>query len=100
MAELGETEKGRGEKMPLGTVGPFSVFTLPPGWGRTHRTLCRSRAALTASTAQRRHLSFPFKGYQKAQSVAFILSSVLIQCMGITDPRHSTYRSYCSAWHM
>lgn len=72
----------------------------PPGWGRTHRTLCRSKAALTASTAQRRHLSFPFKGYQKAQSVAFILSSVLIQCMGITDPRHSTYRSYCSAWHM
>lgn len=34
MAELGETEKGRGEKMPLGTVGPFSVFTLPPRLGK------------------------------------------------------------------
>lgn len=72
MAELGETEKGRGEKMPLGTVGPFSVFTLPPGWGRTHRTLCRSRAALTASTEQRRHLSFPFKGYQRHRALLLL----------------------------
>lgn len=70
MAELGETEKGRGEKMPLGTVGPFSVFTLPPQVGEGPIEPCVSlRLHLPQAQHKEDTCLFPSRGIRRHRAL-------------------------------
>lgn len=95
--ELGETEKEKRQKALSGVVASYSnpAHSLPShSWGRTCSSLCKPTPALPSRHDAAGRPVFSLSGYQKAQKVAFMLSSVLTQWQ--VQKTERLYKSFCS----